>query len=235
MKNAIKLHRSRTLASFIAVLAVFLFTLCTFVGVFWWSGREYAHLSFSQKYYFLVRDCEATTAAAVAGQVYVSGGSGYCIEVGGESAVVLSCYFKKETAGSVCESMQAKGEEVRVVALAPDDMYLNGNLAKESARISDNAETVDSFARLLYDTANGLERTELSQDEARAAVRGVQKSLNGLRSENDGEAYGRWNAVLVEAERRCGESADGILFSKDVRYIQAFLCYAVANIGDYFG
>lgn len=235
MRNPIKLHRNRTFLSLVAVLAVFLFTVCMFVGVFWWSGREYAHLSFSQKYYFLVRDCEATTAAAVAGQVYVSGGSGYYIETGGESAVVLSCYFKKETAGSVCESMLEKGEAVRVLTLAPDDLYLNGNLAQESSHIYDNAETVDMFARLLYDTANGLERTELSQGEARAALRGVQKSLKGLCSENRGDAYGRWNAVLTEAERKCGESADGILFSKDVRYVQALLCYAVANIGNYFG
>ncbi|MDE7158629.1 MAG: hypothetical protein K2N74_03555 [Clostridiales bacterium] len=229
-----KTHRCGTFASLIAVLAVFLFTICMFVGVFWWNGREYAHLSFPQKYYFLVRDCESATAAAVAGQIYVSGGSGYYIESGELNAVVLSCYFREEAAGLVCESMKEKGVESRVVALAPKDLYLNGKIAVESTRISANAETADSCARLLYDTANGLERTEISQEEARAAVRGVQKSLQGLCLENRGDAYGRWNALLTEAERKCGEVADGILFSKDVRYILAQLCYAVVNLGNYF-
>lgn len=222
------------LTAFIAVLAVFLFTVCMFVGVFRWNGRDRAHLSFTQKYYFLVRDCEAATAAAVAGQVHVSGGSGLQIQTGGDYAVVVSCYFREETALSVRDGMTEKGVETRVIMLAPDDFCLYGKSAAEGNRVISNAETADSCARLLYDTANGLERTEISQTAARAAVRGVRNSLKGLRTENGDGFYARWNAALKEAERKCAECADGILFAKDVRYIQSMLCFSVVNLGTYF-
>lgn len=229
-----KSNRRRGLTAILSVLAAFLFTVCMFIGIFWWNGRDRAHLSFSQKYYFLVRDCESTTAGAVSGQVHVSGGSGLQIKTGGEYAVVVSCYFREETALSVRDGMTEKGVETRVLALAPDDVYLYGNSAAEKNRVISNAETADSCARLLYDTANGLERTDVSQAAARAAVRGVQSSLKGLRTENGEGLYGRWNTLLKEAERRCAECADGILFARDVRYIQSLLCFSVVNLGAYF-
>ncbi len=228
------MKRRGGLTAFFAVLAVFLFTVCMFIGVFWWNGRDRAHLSFTQKYYFLVRDCESATAAAVAGQVYLSGGSGLQIKTGGEYAVVVSCYFREETARSVQEGMTEKGVETRVLALEPEDLYLYGKSAAEELRVISNAETADSCALLLYDTANGLERTEISQTAARAAVRGVQNSLKGLRTENGEGIYARWNVVLKEAERKCAECADGILFAKDVRYILSLLCFSVVNLNAYF-
>lgn len=218
----------------VAVLAVFLVTVCLFVGVFWWNGRAYSRVTFPQTYYFLVRECEDTTAAAVAGQVYLSGGAGYLIETSGAQSVVLACYFKETSAQSVQRTMREKGIETDILTLSPPDLALNGKLASYRSRISANAQTADTCARLLYDTANGLERTDVTQEEARAAVRGVVKSLKGLCVENGEGPFARWNAALSEAARKGTEIAEGILFAKDVRYMQVQLCYSVANIANYF-
>ncbi|MGN1078320.1 MAG: hypothetical protein ACI4ST_07360 [Candidatus Gallimonas sp.] len=216
----------------LAVLAAFLCTLCLFAGIFWWSGRDYARVTFDETYYFLVRDCEDTTASAVSGQVYFSGGAGYLLER--ENAVVIACYFRESSANQVRDTLALKGVEARVLSLSPPDLELSGELAAQKARISSNAETLDSCAHILYDTANGLERTEISQDEARSALRGVIASLKGLCAEN-GEGFSRWNAVVSQAVRKGTEIAEGILFARDLRYLQAQICMNVVRIGDYFG
>ncbi len=217
---------------FVAVLAVFLFTVCLFVGVFWWYGRDYARVCMDRTYYFLVHDCEDTTASAVAGQAYASGGAGYLIEVDGKSAVVLACYFSQTDAERVRTSMSEKGVETGLLALTAEEFTLNA--AEEKGRVEANLATVETCARMLYDTANGLERTEVSQEEARAAVRGVVSSLKGLRQDNAGGLYDRWNAELMRAERRGTEIAEGIRFAKDLRYLQVELLLAVIHADTYF-
>lgn len=215
-----------------AVLAAFCLTVCLSTA-FWWSGREYARVTFDEEYYFLVRDCESATAAAVAGQAYFSGGAGYLIE--DDTAVVLACYYKESSANQVRENLETKGVETRILTLVPADLVLSGEIAAYKARIGANAETADSCARLLYDTANGLERTELSQEEARAALRGIVKSLKGLCMENGEAHFEQWNNLLRASARRGTEIAEGIIFAKDIRYMQVELCLAVVDIGNYFG
>ena len=210
-------------AVFFAVLAVFLCFALLFTGIFYWSGSAHETISVSKTYYFLVRDCEDTTASAVAGQIYFSGGAGYIQEAGGKSAVVLSCYFTENDAQFVRSSMAEKGVEVAVRKLSAKDFSLSGSACAERSRLLSNAET-----------ANGLERTAVSQDEARAAVRGVYKALKGLREGNAGGLYDRWNAALYQTERRARETAEGILFAKDLRYLQVQLCDFIVNFSDYF-
>ena len=208
-----------------------MFTVCLFVGVFWWYGRGYARVSLGKEYYFLVRDCEDTTASAVAGQVYLSGGAGYLLG----DAVVLSCYFKETDAERVRGSMTEKGLETRLLALKTEDFTLSGERARYLKEVKANAETVETCARVLYDTANGLERTDISQDEARAAVKGVVSALKGLRQGNEDSFFELWNYELSKAERRGKELAEGILFAKDLRYLQVELCMDILHADEYFG
>ena len=155
------------------------------------------------------------------------------VEGGGE-AVVLACYFKRSDAEFVQANMTDKGVDTQVLALSSEDFTLNGGKTEQAKRISANAETVETCARVLYDTANGLERTDVSQDEARAAVRGVVTSLKGLREGNDGALYNNWNVALLSAAKRGTEIAEGIAFAKDLRYLQVELCLMIVNAKDYF-
>lgn len=216
-------------ATFCAVLAVFLFAACLFAGIFRRYGAE-TRVGIGKTYYFLERACEEATASAVAGTVYASGGAGYVL---GDS-VVISCYFREQDARSVQTTLSEKGVEATVSERAAEELYLRAD-GDTARRVAANAETVDTFAHILYDTANGLERAEIGQEEARAAVGGVVRAMRGLREGNGGEIYGAWNLRLLKEEEQGRELAEGILFARDLRLLQVELCLSVVEIGDYFG
>lgn len=220
--------RSRA-APFWVVCGIFSFTVCLFAGLFYAYGRDRVKVSPQREYYFLVRDCEDTTASAVAGEVYLAGGAGYLMEEAGENAVALSCYFTRSDAERVQGMMREKGIETRLLALSGADFILKGERGKLSARVLGNIQTVEQCAKILYETANGLERAQLSQDEGRSAARGVAVSLKGLRLENEDGLFALWNARLKESERRAAEIAEGIVYCKDLRYLQVELLLSVVK------
>ena len=196
------------------------------------GGGGYARVSFSKDYFFLVKDCEKTTVTAVAGDIYSSGGAGYLLE--SDNAVAIACYFKETSAQSVQKNLQVKGTETRLIVRSPDDLVLRGRKSGYQKKIESNLETVDQLAHILYDTANGLERSELSQKEAKAALSGVVSSLRGLITENEEDVFALWNTALKEAQRQGTEKGDGLLFAKDLRYLQAMLCDTVVHFANYF-
>ncbi len=218
----------------VVLVAVLLFTLSlgACIAAFVWSGRAYAEVALSQEYYFLVRACEDSTASAVVGDAYLSGGAGFLTPSGKE--VVLACYYTESDASFVCETMRGKGVEASVLHLSAEKFSLGGRDAAERSRVEANAATADSCARILFDAANGLERAELSQEGARAAVRGVGKSLRGLADGNAGALYSLWNAELYRAERRARELAEGVIFPRDLRYLQVQLCFSILRSHEYF-
>ncbi len=233
--NSYRQHkRGNDAFTFLAVIAVFLFTVILFICVFCWYGRAYARVSLNKTYYFLVRDCEDTTASAIAGQVYFLGGAGYLLEYNGEHAVVLACYFKQTDAEYVLQVIADKGVETRILILKTEDFSLGGRKAAQKSKITANIETTDTSAEILYETANDLERADISQEQARAAVRSVVTSLRGLRTENTESMFQSWNLALSSAEKRGTEISEGILFAKDLRYMQTQLCMMIVKAKDYF-
>ncbi len=219
----------RSVSAFLAAVAVFLLTAGLFVGIFWWYGRDEARICLGREYYFLVQDCEDTTASAVAGQVYLSGGAGFPLVQNGENCIAIACYFRETDAERIQNAMAEKGTQTRILTLKSADFRLVGKSAALKGRVEGNLETAETCARILYDTANGLERADCSQEEARAAVRGAAKSLKGLREGNSDPLFTLWNARLSAAQRRGSELADGILFAKDLRYLQIELLLDIVN------
>ncbi len=203
--------------------------LLLFVAV---GGQGYARVNFSKSYYFVVKDCEKTTVSAVTGDIYSAGGAGYFLEK--DNAVAIACYFKEASAESVRKNLEEKGTETRLVVHSPENLVLRGSKSAYKQQIEGNLETVDSIAHILYDTANGLERSELSQKQAKAALDGVVSSLKGLIEANSGNLFALWNAGLKEAERKGTELNGGILFAKDLRYLQTMLCDKSVNVAKYF-
>ena len=130
--------------------------------------------------------------------------------------------------------MSAKGVEVRVLEREAKPFSVSGKCAENAARIRDNAATVDSLARLLFDTANNLERVAVTQEEARAALTGVVQGLSGLASDNGEGVFSLWNLELRRAARKGKELREGILFAKDLRYLQIQLLLSVLSFPEYF-
>lgn len=212
--------------------ALFLFfILCSlFVGVFAWC-KPSARVSFARTYFLLVRDCGAASAGAVAGESYLAGGAGYLWE---EDVVVLACYFDRADAAEVEAALSASGVEVRTLEERFEPFSLTGEEAAFGGAVEGNLKTADSCARLLYDAANGLERGEVTQEEARAAAQGAASALKGLKEGNEGEFFGLWNAEIARVLRRLTEIAEGIVFPKDLRYEQAELVSSILRAQSFF-
>ena len=196
------------------------------------GGQHFARVSFSKSYYFLVKSCTETSVVAVSSDVYAAGGAGYYME--GENAVAIACYFKETSAQSVQRNLQSKGTETELIERTAEDLILRGKKSEYKEQIESNLNTVDQLAHILYDTANGLERSELSQKQAKASVESVASSLKGLREGNADEIFSSWNLGLMEAERRAKELTQGLLFAKDLRYLQAMLCDKTVRMAKYF-
>lgn len=220
-----------SLLQFFAVLGLFAATAILFVAAVSCLKREEKEVNFEADYYFLVENCEDSTAAAVAGTVYGRGGAGVML---GGRAVVVACYYTVQDAERVQASMREKGQETRIEEVSAEKFTLKGGNAAYCGRVEDNAATVETCARLLYDTANGLERAEMGQAEAKAAARGAASSLAGLAEGNEGAFFDRWNAEISAAARSCREAESGLVFAKDLRRIQAQLLCALAGLGAYF-
>lgn len=202
--------------------------LCFFVGIFAYVGTPEVDPHFS--YYFLVRDCEDTTAGAVSGESYASGGAGYYWAE--ENAVVLACYFREADATFVADTMSESGVSVRIVS-AQTEPFSVGNAAF-SDRIAANAKTLDSIARILFDAANGLERLEISQEEAHVRIASAADALSGLAKDNRGAEFDLWNAELLHAAGRLKGLEGELLFPKDLRYVQVMLTFCTLRQGAYF-
>ncbi len=212
---------------------VIAFTVCMllFVGAFSARGGR-VKLAPEREYFFVVRECESTASAAVAGQVYGSGGAGYVL--GGEG-VAVACYFGRDDADSVCAALRRRGESVSVLARRTGTLVLEEETSDFAEEILLHLETAESCARLLFRTANGLERGETGQTEARAVLRGAADSLAGLADSRLGETFGRWGFELNSVSRACASLSSALVFSKDLRKLQVRLCLAVSSYGEYFG
>ncbi len=210
--------------------SAFLACVALFIVLVVYTGRARADVALDLEFYFLVRDCNDSTSAAVVGEVYSAGGAGY---LDGDS-VILACYYTKADARRVCSLMEQKGEAVYVSARTLKSLTLRGGDTCYRDKIKENAGTVESVARLLYDTANGLETGKLSQSSANINLQGAADSLNGLISLNSESFFNAWNRRLYTVLAETREKAGEILFSKDLRYLQVSLCCALLECGTCF-
>lgn len=225
-------RRLKKLQAFVLGVFVFFAAMLFCVAAVAIGGQNFARIGFSKSYYFLIVSCTATSAVVVSGDIYASGGAGYYMEE--ENAVAIACYFKETSAQSVQRNLQAKGTQTELVKRSAANLVFRGKKSGYKQQIESTLETVDLLAHILYDTANGLERSELTQKQAKAAVEGVASSLSGLRGVGSDEFFFGWNTGLSEAERRAKELSQGLLFSKDLRYLQAMLCDKIVRMADYF-
>ena len=218
----------------IAVVAIFTALVCLFVCIVYWGGRAIVKVGCDFTYYFVAQDCEDSTAAAIVGQVYGSGGAGYLLEEGRGDYVIIACYYTAGDAERVQTVLRSKGVAAQVLKRSLSEFVLRSGSREDAENIVSYGQAADSCARLLFDAANGLERVEMGQEEARAAVRGVTQSLRGLSNANSGKRYAQWNADLYSLAREGEELSKGILFAKDLRRLQVKICLTVLSLKDYF-
>ena len=211
-------------------IGAFICCVAAFIALAVFTGRARADVRLGLDYYFLVKECEDSTSAAVVGEVYSSGGAGYLYG----DTVILACYYQKADARRVCSLMEARGEKVSVLCRSLDGITLRGEDAAFAEKVKNTASTAESVARLLYDTANALERGTADQKAAKGNVKGAADALEGLAAADSEPLFAKWDLAVRNVARAAREKSRDILFAKDVRYLQISLCCMLLDMGSYF-
>ena len=125
--------------------------------------------------------------------------------------------------------IRGKGQKHRL-----DGITLRGEDAAFAEKVKNTASTAESVARLLYDTANALERGTADQKAAKGNVKGAADALEGLAAADSEPLFAKWDLAVRNVARAAREKSRDILFAKDVRYLQISLCCMLLDMGSYF-
>lgn len=193
------------------------------------TGDYKIYLACPYEYYLLVRTCEESTSAAVVGDVSSCGGVGIVYD---DEFVVISCYFQKQDALTV-QGTLLDCAKTDIVVLKSNRIQIQKKDKERASEIFSYLQTADVCARLLFDTANGLSKTEYTQEVAKARLHSIETVLSSL--SNLPEEIGvRWNSALHKIKENTSAVSQGIVFAKDVRSLQAQLCIVISQASDLF-
>lgn len=223
--------RKKILSPFsISVAAVVAATVGIIICALYWGS---AKIVFETNYYFVcyaVRD-NALSADAISDTVSSYGGAGYVLEYGGEYYVTVACYYTKNDAERVRQSLLRRGLNCSLLAVETDEYLLkSSNVRGREQLFKGNLNTLHSLSRLCYDCANGLDTGEYSQSAAKAVLDDVQSALNGLKLANKDNCFSKEIRRLIA---ECEAVGNGFIYSKDMRKLQIAIADTVINIDLY--
>jgi hypothetical protein len=195
--------------------------LCSYIGAIAARTKKF---TVDKTFYFLAEEA-GESVSVFAQSVYNSGGAGYPYEADGKSYSVLAAYNALEEAQTVADTMAAKGRETTVLPVTVGTFYFTTRaLAAEAEETEGVVTTVLQCADVLYSAANKLETGEYAQTEGRACIEGISLALNGLREE------GSAGELLVCGREKCAEIASGVVYAKDLRYLQIELIGGIIDL-----
>ncbi len=207
---------------------MFIAVICLYSVAFALRTEEF---TVNRTVYFLVLPAEESTSSVVAQDIYVSGGAGYVFSHKATQYVALAAYNDEWAARNVQGTLEKKGKETKILPLYIDTFYFKSKKEKENkGAIEGGVNTLLQCADLLYTTANGLETTRFTQGEARQIVSELQSVFNALKA----NAVAQTEVLLNYAVKKCREITSGIIYAKDVRYLQLLLLEGVYALQEAF-
>lgn len=208
---------------------VFLLCVLLFISVFFLAGIPGGSVDYERDFYFLTKECETSDVSVTVGNVYLSGGAGYILTDGNKELVALACYPDSDVAQKICDDLTRKGNEVRILQKSAEKWTIRGKKALSAEGMTNCCLKLDECERKLYASANSLEKGELTQSQAKLCLVGVISALGGARREE----FPKWSKRLDEIILRARECAEGIVLSKDVRYLQIALADMLIRAKEY--
>lgn len=173
-------------------------------------------------FYFLVSEEENVPASAQA--VYLGGGAGYAMKRNGTDYAVLSCYFAESEAKRVKNNLENKKMSTAIVKESGGILYFKKRSEKQNAeKIAGCFRTMSGCIDLLYDISNYAETGTYTQRKLKQALSSVSGVLSCLAKENRGGLFTDISACSAAAAGGIDEITRGIVYAKDVRYLQVFL------------
>lgn len=204
---------------------LFLF-LCSYIGAIAARSKKF---TVDKTFYFLAEEA-GESVAVFAQSVYNGGGAGYPYEAEGKYYSVLAAYNDLQAVQSVAETMEAKGKETSILTVTVGTFYFTTRtLIEEAEKTEGVVTTILQCADVLYAAANRLERGEYGQAEGRACVAGISAALGGIEGMLE-----QAEELLLVAREKCDEIETGVVYAKDLRYLQIELIGGIAALQKYF-
>lgn len=185
-------------------------------------------LNFYAEYYFVCYRITDNTVSAgsLSGTVASYGGAGYILCHNNEYYVTVSCYYNKNDADTVCNSLKKRELDCSVLEVETPDYKLKGSAANNTELFTGNFITLDSLSMMAYECANGLDTGEYTQSKAKDVVNAIKSAINGLLKTNGGNCF---TGALGKLCAECTDRQTGFLYSKDMRYLQIAIIDAILN------
>ncbi len=211
----IKLRKPAVILKCAVITTAAVVALCSFTAC--------AADSLSRKTAFYFVYCYETDGTAYASSLSEAvssfGGAGYVLEYDGKYYVTAACYYSKNDALSVCDSLIRRGLSCGVVTAERNTFTLSTSAARNNAeKYLGNLNTLYEISTILYDCANGLDTGTYSSSSAKSVLRDVFGAINTLYSNNSSNCFTPFLSALYSLCEDC--LYGGFIYSRDVRYIQ---------------
>ena len=209
-------------------LSVF-FTAVVLVYAYFLTGVQ--AVGVYKTFYFLVST--STRIQASTHHVSLGGGAGYTLSYAKREYVVYNVYLNGSDGKKACAAVTAQGENTELLSLGVEKLYLKTRAEKEQA------QSVRNGMSLLYEYI-----TLLSREIVRLDNGGTQESCKRILSElfaqlsfserEYREAFPAVSLVYKNIVNTIEELRDGIVYSKDLRYLLCETCVAYIQLGESF-
>lgn len=217
----------RKLFGLLCVLSAISVFMTIAFAVFYANRRT---VSVLERFYFLVSTEENVPASSI--NAYLSGGAGYVMRYGGKEYAVLSVYFSPVEAENVAKRV-SKTCSVAVLPVEAGKLYLTRRADKRrTGEIVGFFKTLREGIRVVSEIAIRAEKGE-RQSVLKSLLSNVQSVIERLFVQS--EKYGKGLSTLLErgATEVCFTDGE-IVYSKDVRFLQALLCDAYLQAANNF-
>ena len=211
----------------VGVGAVVIATVIICVCAFSCAG---GNMAFNASYYFVcyrVTD-NVISAGSLSGTDSSYGGAGYNLSYDGNYYVIMSCYYQKNDAETVCSSLKKRDLDCTVLEIKTDEYRLKSYSAKRNEELYlGNLNTLHTLSMLAYECANGLDTGSYTQQQAKSVAYDIKSGLKGLLSANSGNCFMHGLNTVLNC---CEEREKGYIYSKDMRYMQAAVIDLIVNV-----
>ena len=204
--------------------------VCAFVlYAYFFIGIETVALN--KSFYFLVS--ENTHVEASTHIIEQNGGAGYLLEQADREYVVFSVYLKESDGQSVLAKVGALEKNVSIIERKVEKLYFKTRQEKEKA------EQITGVFRSLYGCIevlnNEIDRLSngATQESSERIVNVLCKQLNYIALETE-KIFPEMSALCKNTAEKLFALTEGIIYVKDLRYLQCEMCYKYVKLGETF-
>lgn len=222
------MKRKKLLAARVAMICITILIIASVILIF--AASHSRRLNFSADYHFVyyrIQD-DAVSASSVSSTVQSYGGAGYVIQSDNKYYITVACYYSRDDAVAICDNLKKQGLSCEVLSVRTEDFVLQGREAENDAvKFEGNLNTLDSLARLCYETANAIDKGECDQQKAKGVLTDIGSGLSGLLRINPANCFTQELSYLIT---RCADVSSDYIYSKDARALQIAIVDCILNV-----